>query len=174
MCAKVKRDRTPDEALASLQRLCARAERCTGDALRLMRGWGVAPADARKVLSRLLADRFIDDARYAGAFVREKMNLSGWGAYKIRAALRAKGVADEVIDEALSQMEGCDMASRLDALLARRVRTVKAASPRALREKLLRYALAQGYDFQTARDCVERAVQVADDEDFLNSQDFLD
>ncbi len=164
MCAQVKRDKTPEQALASLQRLCARAERCTGDALRLMRGWGIGAADAQKVLARLVADRFIDDARYAGAFVREKVGLSGWGAYKIRTALRAKGIPAEIVNTALAALEECDMHSRLDALLARRLRTVKADSPRALREKLLRYALSQGYDFDTARDCVERAVTTGEEE----------
>ena len=43
-----KRDKTPDEALAALMRLCARAEKSEGDARRLMRGWGVAEKDAEQ------------------------------------------------------------------------------------------------------------------------------
>lgn len=86
-----KRDKTPDEALAALMRLCARAEKSEGDARRLMRGWGVAEKDAEQVLGRLVRDRFIDDSRYAEAFVREKLRLSGWGEYKIRTALQRKG-----------------------------------------------------------------------------------
>ncbi len=168
MCAKVIRERTPEQALASLQRLCARAERSSGDALRLMRGWGVAPAEAQKVLARLIADRFIDDARYAEAFVREKINLSGWGARKIRMTLRTKGIASDTIDEALSAFEECDMHGRLEALLVRRRRSVKADSPRALREKLLRYALAQGYDFSVALDSVERVVESDGEDDGYN------
>lgn len=158
MVQKVKRDKTPEQALASLMRMCARAERSSGDALRLMRGWGVADADARRVLDRLIADRFIDDSRYAGAFVREKMNLSGWGRYKIGAALRAKGISPSIIAEALSQTDETDMHGRLSEILARRMRTLKAASPFDARAKLMRYALSQGYDYETARDCVEQCV----------------
>ena len=58
-----------------------------------MRGWGVAEKDAEQVLGRLVRDRFIDDSRYAEAFVREKLRLSGWGEYKIRTALQRKGVS---------------------------------------------------------------------------------
>lgn len=158
MVQKIKRDKTPEQALASLMRMCAKAERSSGDALRLMRGWGVADADARRVLDRLIADRFIDDSRYAGAFVREKMNLSGWGRYKIGAALRAKGISPAIIAEALSQTDETDMHERLSEILARRMRTLKAASPFDARAKLMRYALSQGYDYETARDCVEQAV----------------
>lgn len=158
MVQKIRRDKTPEQALASLMRLCAKAERSSGDALRLMRGWGVADADARRVLDRLIADRFIDDRRYAEAFVREKMNLSGWGRYKIGAALRAKGITQALVAEAMAQTDGTDMGERLTEILLRRMRTLKAAAPFDARAKLMRYALSQGYDYETARDCVERCV----------------
>lgn len=160
MVQKIRRDKTPEQALASLMRLCAKAERSSGDALRLMRGWGVADADARRVLDRLIADRFIDDRRYAEAFVREKMNLSGWGRYKISAVLRAKGIPQALVAEAMAQTDGTDMGERLTEILLRRMRTLKAAAPFDARAKLMRYALSQGYDYETARDCVERCVPV--------------
>ena len=160
MVQKIRRDKTPEQALAALMRRCAKAERSSGDALRLMRGWGVADADARRVLDRLIADRFIDDRRYAEAFVREKMNLSGWGRYKIGASLRAKGIPQALVAEAMAQTDGTDMGDRLPEILLRRMRPLKAASAFDARAKLMRYALSQGYDYETARDCVERCVPV--------------
>ena len=44
------RTKTPEQALAALMRLCARAEKSEGDARRLMRGWGVAEKDPEQVL----------------------------------------------------------------------------------------------------------------------------
>ena len=84
-------------------RLCARAERSSGDARRLMATWGVPEQDREGVLQRLKREKFIDDERYAEAFVREKVNLSGWGEWKIRSALKRKGVAEDVINAALGQ-----------------------------------------------------------------------
>lgn len=159
MVQKVKRNKTPQEALTSLMRLCARSERSSGDALRLMRGWGVSDADAREVLSRLTKERFIDDSRYAEAFVRDKIRLSGWGERKISAALRAKAIAPQIIDEAIRQEAQTDMHERLATLLARRVRTLKYRSVGDARQKLLRYALSAGYDFSTAIDCVEQCTK---------------
>lgn len=75
---KIKRDKTPEQAYAALIRLCARSEKSSGDALRLMQRWGVEPSARQGVLQKLLADRFIDDNRYAEAFVRDKIRLSGW------------------------------------------------------------------------------------------------
>ena len=100
-----KKVKTPEQALAALMRLCARAEKSQEDARRLMRGWGLAERDAEGVLAKLVRDRFIDDARYAGAFVREKLRLSGWGGYKIRTALQRKRIDRALIDAALAEAD---------------------------------------------------------------------
>ena len=157
-----KRDKTPDEALAALMRLCARAEKSEGDARRLMRGWGVAEKDAEQVLGRLVRDRFIDDSRYAEAFVREKLRLSGWGEYKIRTALQRKGVSKERIDAALSQADRPAMGERLAQQLERKARTVKYASQYELKTKLIRYGLSLGYDYEAVMDAASAMVRETD------------
>ena len=74
-----RKTKTAQQALQSLMRLCSRSEKSTGDALRLMRTWGVPEAEQRGVLDKLIADRYIDNRRYAEAYTREKSNLAGWG-----------------------------------------------------------------------------------------------
>lgn len=157
---KPRRAKTPDEALAQLMRLCARAEKSESDARRLMRGWGLSERDADAVLARLVRERFIDDARYTGAFVREKMRLSGWGEYKIRTALQRKGIARETIDSALAEIDRSGMTDRLRTQLERKTRTTKYTSRYELKNKLIRYGLALGYDFETVHETV--AAMVAD------------
>lgn len=157
-----KRMKRPDEALAALMRLCARAERSESDARRLMHGWGLSQSDAERVLKRLVGEGFIDDRRYAAAFVREKLRLSGWGGYKIRAALARKGIARATIDEALAQAEGPQMAERLREALRRKARTVRYATPYELKTKLIRYGLSLGYDYATV---LETASSLTPDSD---------
>ena len=156
---RVKRDKTPQQALQSLMRMCARSERSSGDALRLMKRWGVADDDARKVLARLQSERFIDDARYAEAFVRDKLNLSGWGAYKIKMSLRAKGISREVIEEVVAPMiEATDMTERLEEMMQRKMRTLKYSSPYDAKTKLIRFAASRGYDLEQAIECASKIV----------------
>lgn len=159
---KPKRTKSPEQVLAALMRLCARAEKSEGDARRLMRGWGVAEGDAERVLARLVADRFIDDERYAGAFVREKLRLSGWGEYKIRAALARKGVARAVVDRALAEADRTGMEERLRRQLERKARTAKAATPYELKTKLLRYGLSLGYDYEAVAEAVAETVKTCE------------
>ncbi len=156
------RTKSPEEALASLMRLCARAEKCEGDARRLMRRWGVDQKAAEEVLARLVRDRFIDDRRYATLFVREKLNLSGWGAYKIRTALKRKEVSEEIIREALAELDSGKLRARLDEQLKRKLRTLKAKTPYELKTKLIRYGLSLGYDYEAVMDATSQTLNQAD------------
>ena len=135
-----KKVKTPEQALAALMRLCARAEKSQEDARRLMRGWGLA---------ELVRDCFIDDARYAGAFVREKLRLSGWGEYKIRTALQRKRIDRALIDAALAEADRPAMGERLCRQLERKARTAKYSTQYELKTKLIRYGLSLGYDYET-------------------------
>ena len=155
-----RKTKTAQQALQSLMRLCSRSEKSTGDALRLMRTWGVPEAEQRGVLDKLIADRYIDNRRYAEAYTREKSQLAGWGERKIAMQLRLKGVERETISAVLAElMEDDSMAERLHDKLTKKLRTVKAANDYELRGKLLRYALGLGYDYDIASEVVDEVVK---------------
>lgn len=151
---KIKREKTADEALTSLMRLCARAERSSGDARRLMQNWGIDRQKQQVILKRLIDDRFIDDKRYAEAFVREKIRLSAWGKYKITAALKRKGIADEIIAEALADLNPTDNKKRLQNKLQAKIKHTKYDSEYQLKTKLIRYALSLGFEMDEVMESV--------------------
>ena len=155
-----RKTKTAQQALQSLMRLCSRSEKSTGDALRLMRTWGVPEAEQRGVLDKLIADRYIDNRRYAEAYTREKSQLAGWGERKIAMQLRLKGVERETISAVLAElMEDDSRVERLHDKLTKKLRTIKAANDYELRGKLLRYALGLGYDYDIASEVVDEVVK---------------
>ena len=139
--------------------LCSRAEKSSGDARRLMRTWGIEVGAQASVLQKLVDQRFIDDARYAAAFVREKTRFSGWGAYKIRAALVAKGIDRATIDRALDEIDPETAGERLERSLRSRLSKL-GGTPYDVRGKLIRYGASLGYDYETVIDTVERLVKM--------------
>ena len=155
-----RKTKTAQQALQSLMRLCARSEKSTGDALRLMRTWGVPEAEQRGVLDKLIADRYIDNRRYAEAYAREKSRLAGWGERKIAMQLRLKGIERETISAVLAEaLQDDSMAERLQEKLEKKLRTIKASNDYELRGKLLRYALGLGYDYDMAAEAVDRVAK---------------
>ena len=109
----------------------------------------LAEREGEQVLARLVRDRFIDDGRYAEAFVRDKLRLSGWGEYKIRTALQRKRIDRALIDAALAEADRSGMDERLRRQLERKARTAKYTTQYELKTKLIRYGLSLGYDYET-------------------------
>ncbi len=140
--------KTPEKALAILMWICSRAEKSSGDALRLMRLWKVDPEEQPKVLEKLIEEKFIDDARYAKAYVREKSRLSGWGEHRIRYQLSLKGVSRDVIADTMfaRQENGENNLDRLEELMRRKLRGLRTADKFEIRNKLFRYGASLGHD----------------------------
>lgn len=136
-----------DKCLSRLQRLCSKAEYCRSQmytkALRDLEGDADA---AKRVVDSLVADRYVDDARYASAFAREKSSIQGWGPVKIRFQLRSKGISDADIASGMSEIEEPKAARKLESVIATKYRSLK-DDPQC-RLKLLKFALSRGYEYQ--------------------------
>lgn len=155
------KQKTPEQALAALMRYCSRAERSSGDAMRLMRGWSIAETDAAAILTRLQKERFIDDARFAGAYVRDKSRFSGWGPHKIAAGLRGKGISPETIKAAMEDVAPEQSSEKLEALLDRKFAGLK-GTVYEKKGKLVRFGLSRGFGYEEVMKVCDRLLK--DDE----------
>ena len=134
------------KVLGKWQRLCSRSEYCSADVRRkVLKDLDGDEAAAAEVVAALEGERYVDDARYAAAFARDKAQLSGWGAAKIRFQLRAKGISDADIAAALESVDADLAEQKLRRVLAAKARTLQ-GDPQ-IRLKLLKFALTRGYDY---------------------------
>lgn len=154
-----KREKTPEQALRSLMNLCVKAERSEFDVRRLLERWGVAEEVRQRIVDTLVRERFVDNRRYAEAYVREKVRFSGWGRYKIRAALRAKRIDESIVEEALEQVDGASMREKLEHRLQMKMNRTKSRDAYDLRGKLVRYGAGLGFDTDTVLEVVERLMK---------------
>jgi len=143
--------------LSRLQKLCSKAEYCRADVYRkaLKDLEGDAEA-AGKVVEQLVADKYVDDARYASAYAREKAGLQGWGPVKIRFQLRAKGVSEADIASALQDVEPEKAEAKLQKILEAKARTLQ-GDPQ-FRLKLLKFGLGRGYNYDEVESAVSKII----------------
>ena len=145
------------KCLARLQRLCSKAEYCSADvyrkALKDLEGDEEAAA---RVVASLREDRFVDDARFAAAFAREKATLQGWGPVKIRFQLRGKGVSEAHIAGALQEIEPEKAEAKLQKLLEAKARTLEGDPQFKL--KLLKFGLGRGYNYDEVESAVSKII----------------
>lgn len=135
-----------NKILDNLRRQCSRREYCTSDVLKKAeKALEGDKEKAMQVVATLVEEKFVDDLRYASAYAREKSAISGWGEVKIRYMLSAKGIARDVIAQALVEVDPNRADSRLIKLLENKYRTLREDPQCKL--KLLRFALGRGYSY---------------------------
>ena len=137
---------TPDLVLDKMAKYCAYQERCVKEVRDKLKTFDIAEEDKTKILDYLLDNRFANDERYAKAFVRGKVNQSGWGINKIRFHLIQKGIDKDIIDEALGQTDEEAYRQRLIEILKTKAKTVKADSDFEKKRKLAAYAMQKGFE----------------------------
>lgn len=125
--------------------LCARQEYCEHDLLMTIKKWGVEAEIAQQTMVRLKRENYVDNARFAGSYARDKCRFNGWGKVKIAANLRQKRVEDETIRQAINTIEDNGYLEILRNLLQQKYRTVKKLPPLKLKAALINHALSRGF-----------------------------
>ncbi|MDE6630927.1 MAG: RecX family transcriptional regulator [Bacteroidales bacterium] len=92
-----------DSLYKKLMRYCAYQERAESEVRMKLRMLGAPAALGEAVLKQLREENFVNEERFARAYVRGKFRMNAWGRIKIRNGLRAKGVDENLISRALSE-----------------------------------------------------------------------
>ncbi len=137
--------------LARAQAYCAGAEHCKSEVKAMLERHGLPSGHIVKILENLSNDNFVNETRYAKAFVNDKVRFDHWGRRKIAQALKMKHVDSEVIGQAL---EGIDMQIYmrvLEQVVKNCYRQAKASTQYARNMKTLRSVASRGFELEFAR-----------------------
>ena len=135
-----------DQVLDKMAKYCAYQERCEKDVLDKLKTYDLSEFDRREIFKYLCINRFVSNERFAKAFVRGKINQSGWGLNKIRFHLMQKGIDKAIIDEALQAYDEEAYRQRLVEVLQSKAKTVKSANDFEKKRKLAAFAMQRGFE----------------------------
>lgn len=121
---------------------------------------GLSDKDIAEIISVLVSEKFIDDTRFANAFVRDKLRFNGWGKQKIIYKLKSLGIADDIISEAMQKnyfaadggKDGCENGLSgqkvLEKLIEKKWKSLhKEESLQKRKEKVMRFAISRGFEY---------------------------
>ena len=155
---------TEQGAYLQLAQLCARAEHCQYELIEKMRRWEMSDEAQARVMQRLVSERYVDDERYARAFVRDKIRYNKWGRRKVEQALWMKHIDKSVANEALDAIGDEEYLAVLRPLLKQKRKSMKAQSEYELTMKLIKYAISRGFTMDIIKQCID----VDDEDEFLD------
>ena len=146
---------TYEMALQRLTALCASAEHCEYEMTEKMRKWEVDESDRERIMEYLRKAKFVDDERYARAFVKDKIKYNKWGRRKVEQGLWTKHIAEDIRQRVLDEVDDTDYKSVLIDWLESKRRGIKAESDYELNRKLVKYAMSRGFDYHIIRQCID-------------------
>ena len=151
----MKKEMTEQEAFLQLAALCAQAEHCEQEMRDKLKCWGFDESVQNRIIEHLIRERYIDNERYARAFVKDKIRYNKWGRRKVQQALWLKRIDKDIQQRVLDEIDDNEYLSILRPLLKQKRKTVRAESDYELNRKLVRFALGRGFTFDIIRQCLD-------------------
>ena len=133
-----------DVILKKVLRYCAYQDRCTQEVRNKLATFDIPASEKEKFVKLLVDEGYLDDERYASTFVRSKIHLKKWGVNKIKMALKMKGINDEIIANALSEIDPEIYREELMKVL--KTKKINETDPYKRKAKLAQYAMQKGYE----------------------------
>ena len=158
------KQKTENDAYLTLAALCAQAEHCQWEMIEKMRRWEMSEEEQARVMQRLVSERYVDDERYARAFVKDKVRYNKWGRRKVEQALWQKHIDEDIRRRVLDEVDDDEYLDVLRPLLKQKRRSTKASSDYELNQKLMRFALGRGFTFDIIRQCLDVEEEPEDDD----------
>lgn len=147
--------KSENEAFLTLASLCAQAEHCQWEMTEKMRRWEVDESAQARIIQRLTKERYVDDERYARAFVKDKVRYNKWGRRKVEQALWQKHIDEDIRQRVLDEVDDEEYLAVLRPLLKQKRKSIKANSDYELNQKLMRFAVGRGFTFDIIRQCLD-------------------
>jgi len=145
----------PKVALTKAEHYCAYQERSQQEVRDKLYEWGLWPDAVENIISELIGGNYLNEERFAKAYVQGKFKQKGWGRIKIKQGLKFKKVPDVLIKKALLTIDGDDYMRTLEAVLTKKARTVIERDNFKRNYKLQNYAVSRGFEADLIADLLK-------------------
>ena len=92
------------KVLLKLERFCAYQERSQKQVEEKGRKLGLSQSQIDLAMVELIQSNFLNEERFALAYVKGKVNIKGWGKNKLILGLKRAGISQSLINKALQSV----------------------------------------------------------------------
>ncbi|TDO29288.1 regulatory protein RecX [Sediminibacterium goheungense] len=147
---------TPDQAWQKIKHYCAYQERNHQEVKEKLFGFGIRKTDVDLLISRLIEEDYLNEARFAVQFAGGHFRLKKWGRVKIIYELKQKRISSANIKSALKEINEEDYRAVLQKMAAVKWRSLKNEQHLNRRAKTTQFLLHKGYEPQLIHEAIEQ------------------
>jgi regulatory protein len=137
---------TKEQALQKLRQYCAYQERSHSEVQQKLWNLGVKRSEHDEIISTLIEEDYLNEERFAKAFVGGKFRMKDWGRKKIYYALREKQVSEYSIKKAMKEIDDEDYKKILLELAGKKYDSLKDEQYLVRKKKTIDYLMQKGYE----------------------------
>lgn len=137
---------TIEQAIKKLEYYCAYQERCHQDVENKLRSMKLSIGLKETLMLHLLENDFLNEERFAKAFVRGKFRIKKWGKGRIVKELKTRNISEYNIRSGLKEISESDYLKSFNELAKKRILQINETNVYKKRKKLADYLLYRGWE----------------------------
>lgn len=129
-----------------MRQYCAYQERSHSEVKQKLWDLGVWRTEHDAIIASLIEDDYLNEERFAKAFVGGKFRMKDWGRKKIYYGLKEKGVSDYVIKRAMKEIDDEAYRKTLQEQAEKKFESLKGEQHLVRKKKTMDYLLQKGFE----------------------------
>ena len=135
-----------EQALQKLKHYCGYQERSHSEVKEKLYSLGVWKKDHDEIIATLIEQNYLNEERFAMAFVRGKFKMKQWGRVKIKYELQQRKVSEYCIKKAFKEISDDDYLSTLKKPADQKYSSLKGEQYLVRKKKTMDYLMQKGYE----------------------------
>lgn len=144
------------ESLIKARRYCDKAERAHQAVRNKLTQWGLRYTEREQIIMTLIEEDLLNEERFASAFANDKFRFNHWGVRKIEQALKAKGVSERNIRDALGRIAPEEYKAALEELIRKKWDRDAVSVEWQKKMKVAKYFISRGYQSSLVWNILEK------------------
>lgn len=142
-------------AKQKIEAYCAYQERCDFEIRNKLASWNLYSEDIDIIISDLITHNFLNEERFAEAYVSGKFRIKKWGRIKIKQHLKQKKISNYSIQKGLHAIDDKEYMQTITDLIASKSRLIKSKDKWDRMNKLKRYLASKGFETELIHEMVQ-------------------
>ena len=137
---------TPGIAKQKIESWCAYQERSHYEVREKLYSYGLYSSDVEQIITSLITDNFLNEERFALAYVSGKFKIKKWGRVKIKQGLKFKRVSEYCIKKGINSIDPDEYEKTIHELIEKKSRSVKEKNEFKRKSKIAQYIISRGFE----------------------------
>ena len=131
---------------------CAYQERCTSEIREKLYDWGVSSEESETIISKLIAEKYLNEERFAKIYAGSKFRTKKWGRLKIKYMLKQKGISNALISNGLKEINPEEYYEVLQTLALQKKESLKSKYDKA---KVYQFLISKGFESDLVQEAIK-------------------